>query len=190
MAITQGWVAQLAEYCADRRHGTALGTKAVVYAPGLVLPPRTCAPAAEPEVAAEPRPSAASAAAAVLHSATDHVCARHSHAHAHSHDDQPPLHELFGSVAVERQAELDELAFTDWLLALLQAHGGSLYRAKGLVWFAGEAAVVQCVRTHVDIARWEGAEPPDRASRLVFIGRNLDSEDIRRSFEACVAAAP
>ena len=62
------------------------------------------------------------------------------------------------------------------LLALLGALPGAVYRAKGVVRFAGASvpAVVDVVAGRVGL-QWEPALPLGDPSRLVFIGRNQKS---------------
>ena len=91
------------------------------------------------------------------------------------------VHEAFGSVSVQRPPAappLDELAFLDWLEAVLRRHATQLLRAKGLLFFRdtpGEATALQCVGTHAELERLPADQMlpallESRRSRLVFIG--------------------
>eukprot|EP00040_Diaphanoeca_grandis_P026004 m.144908 g.144908 ORF g.144908 m.144908 type:complete len:527 (-) comp30401_c1_seq1:339-1919(-) len=105
---------------------------------------------------------------------------QHHGEHAHNHDNKRHLHHRFGSVGLERDTDVSELDFCDWLQETLEKHRTRLYRIKGVVYFAGVDAgsVVQCVQSHVEIVRIPdtlvGTNPngeyKHRLSRLVLIG--------------------
>eukprot|EP00899_Mesostigma_viride_P009161 jgi/Mesvir1/18246/Mv09522-RA.1 len=107
----------------------------------------------------------------------------HGHAHAHTHHD-PGI----TSVSLVQEGDLDLDKVNDWLGTLLTDRMEDLYRMKGVLAIEGsdERFVFQGVH-----ALFEGA--PDRAwgneprtSRLVFIGRNLDREELTKSFAECL----
>ncbi|HKX94532.1 MAG TPA: GTP-binding protein [Methylibium sp.] len=87
---------------------------------------------------------------------------------------------------------LNGSAFIGWLQRFVQARGADLLRAKGIVCLQGNERryVFQAVHMTVD----SGLDRPwltgeTRSSRLVFIGRDLDREQIREQLERCVAQA-
>jgi G3E family GTPase len=82
---------------------------------------------------------------------------------------------------------LDWSSFGIWLAMLLNRHGGSILRVKGLLALQGEArpvavhGVQHLVHAPTHLEAWPDA---DRRSRLVFIVENIDPDLIRRSFAA------
>jgi len=87
--------------------------------------------------------------------------------------------------------QLDWTAFGIWLTMLLQARGGDLLRVKGLLNVGGEGPLLLNGVQHVvhppeHLPAWPD---DDRRSRLVFIGRGLEREDVERSLLAFNNAA-
>ena len=90
-----------------------------------------------------------------------------------------------------RGGEMDPKRFFPWIEKITQMEGPNILRLKGIIAFRDDAEryVVQGVHMIVegDHQRpWRDNER--RESRLVFIGRELDADRLRRSFEACQAA--
>lgn len=77
----------------------------------------------------------------------------------------------------------------DWLSYLLQSRGQDILRMKGVLNFRSEPRryVFHGVHMVFDgrLERPWGAG--ERSSRLVFIGRNLDRQELEAGFESCVA---
>ena len=113
------------------------------------------------------------------------VCGEHGHSHSHHHHD-----DAVGSVSLSLDGDLDLDLVNDWLGLLLNDRWEDLYRMKGVLAIKGcdERYVFQGVH-----ALFEGM--PDRAwkddetrsSKLVFIGKDLDRDELQRYFEACLA---
>ena len=97
-------------------------------------------------------------------------------AHAHG------IHAL----SVRLQRPMDRLAFAVALGGLARDHGEKLLRVKGLVEFAdrpGGPAAIHAVQHTLYPPRWlDGWPDADRGSRLVFIVRDLEPEEILRRF--------
>lgn len=77
----------------------------------------------------------------------------------------------------------------DWLSYLLQSRGQDILRMKGVLSFRGEPRRYVFHGVHMvfdgQLERaWGAAE---RGNRLVFIGRNLDRQELEAGFESCVA---
>ncbi len=91
--------------------------------------------------------------------------------------------------ALTFDVSLDWHAFGLWLSMLLNRHGASVLRIKGILAIEGEDAPValhavqQLVHTPRHLPRWPSA---DRRTRIVFIVKGLDEAAIRRSFAAFV----
>ena len=102
----------------------------------------------------------------------------------HSHNDE------IASLSFEVAEPLDQERFKAWVGALLQEKGADLLRTKGVLAFKGEDRrfAFQAVHMIADgdfIGPWKEGEP--HASKLVFIGRNLNRPQLRRGFESTVA---
>ena len=100
----------------------------------------------------------------------------------HEHDDE------VGSIAIERDGDVDPVRLNAWLGKLLGERGVDIFRMKGFISLAGESHrfVFQGVHMLFDgqpDREW-GNEP--RRNQLVFIGRNLDEQSMRQEFEACL----
>jgi G3E family GTPase len=101
----------------------------------------------------------------------------------HSHD--PTLESA--SFVFERP--FDRAKLEDWVQALVAERGDDIWRMKGIVALANEPRryVLQGVRRMTDLKpadAW-GAEKP--ASKLVFIGRNLDRARLERGLAGSLA---
>lgn len=105
--------------------------------------------------------------------------------HDHEHDDDVT------SVSFVSDTPLDMERFQAWFGRLLQIRGQDILRSKGILDFAGldERYVFQGVHMLMDgspMGAWPEGKP--RSSRVVFIGRDLDSMGLKEGFEACKAA--
>jgi G3E family GTPase len=114
----------------------------------------------------------------------------------HSHVYRPPdagRHSKgLASVALSFVRPLERSRFLPWLQRLVTERGAELLRAKGIVAFEGEDRrfVFQAVHMTVDSGldrAWAQGEA--RETRLVFIGRGLDAEDLREELGHCLADA-
>ncbi|HRO58755.1 MAG TPA: GTP-binding protein [Burkholderiaceae bacterium] len=89
-------------------------------------------------------------------------------------------------VAIELpvDATTDWPSFTVWLSALLHAHGQRILRIKGIVPTPAGRLVLQGVGATVQVPELLPDETGRQtAGRVVMIGRGLDAELVRRSFE-------
>ena len=89
-----------------------------------------------------------------------------------------------------RGGALDPQVFFQWINRITQEKGPDILRLKGILSFKGddERYVVQGVHMIVEgnhQRKWKEGEKRD--SRLVFIGRNLDADELKTQFEACLA---
>jgi G3E family GTPase len=101
----------------------------------------------------------------------------------HTHDNQVT------SVGLEEPGDLDPDKFNSWIGKLLREKGVDIFRMKGIVSLKGQAErfVFQGVHMLFDgqpDKPW-GAEP--RTNQLVFIGRNLQRDELTRGFKSCLA---
>ena len=105
--------------------------------------------------------------------------------HDHDHDDDVT------SVSFVSETPLDLDRFQQWFGQLLQQRGQDILRSKGILDFAGhgDRYVFQGVHMLMDgspMGPWPEGRP--RVSRVVFIGRDLESMGLKEGFEACRAA--
>lgn len=112
----------------------------------------------------------------------------HGHHHDHPHD-----HVAAGgisSLSFDLEGTLDGAAVEDWLERLLMLRGADILRLKGILSIAGEPRRVIVQSVHMMHEGDYGAPWGDapRRSRLVIIGRNLDTPGTRAGIEAGLIA--
>jgi G3E family GTPase len=108
--------------------------------------------------------------------------ADHSH---HKH-----LHEHYTAYSYTTSKPLDPMKFQDFANRQLPSN---IYRAKGFVNFGTKGHVrkyiFQLVGTRAEIVwqNWHGAKPQ---TRLVFIGRDINTTNLQKALDACIDPAP
>lgn len=103
--------------------------------------------------------------------------------HHHDHIDSTGI----ASVSLTCDAPLDGAKLEEWLQELLSRQGSTILRTKGILSIGGEdqKLVLQAVNMMLEgdyVGVWETETRP---SRLVFIGRNLDREQLKAGFQGC-----
>ncbi len=100
----------------------------------------------------------------------------------HEHDDE------VGSIAIEREGDVDPDRLDAWLGELLSERGVDIFRMKGFISLAGESRrfVFQGVHMLFDGQPDRPWGDAPRRNQLVFIGRNLHEQSMRQGFEACL----
>ena len=103
--------------------------------------------------------------------------------HDHHHEDE------VRSLSITADRTVDPDRFQKWMGALLQIKGADIFRSKGILAIDGAPRryVYQGVHMMMDSdwgTPWKDGEK--RSSKLVFIGRNLDGENLQRGFEECL----
>jgi G3E family GTPase len=93
-------------------------------------------------------------------------------------------------VAIREPGGLDPDRLSRWLNQLVQSQGKDLLRCKGIVDLVGEARRFVFHGVHMTLdgrpgRPWRSTE--SRINQLVFIGRNLDPQALRRGFDGCRA---
>ncbi|KAF5726953.1 COBW domain-containing protein 1 [Tripterygium wilfordii] len=119
------------------------------------------------------------------HDEHDHKHEHHDDHHSHDHTHDPGV----SSVSVVCEGSLDLEKANMWLGTLLMERSEDIYRMKGLLSVQGmdERFVFQGVH---DIFQgspdrlWGPDEP--RVNKIVFIGKNLDKQEIEEGFKACL----
>jgi G3E family GTPase len=77
-------------------------------------------------------------------------------------------------------------------MAWLQAKAADIYRSKGILSFAGQGStkfVFQGVHETINFgpAKNPWAADEERVSKIVFIGRGLNREELKAGLEKCLA---
>jgi G3E family GTPase len=120
----------------------------------------------------------------------DHEGEDHHHEHEHEHEEHDHHHaEDVTSVGIRMSGDLDEKEISDWLGTLLRTKGQDIFRMKGILAIKGRSMrfVFQGVHMLMDgkpDREW-GTDP--RISTIIFIGRNLDREELNKGFKSCLA---
>ena len=115
----------------------------------------------------------------------------HDHGHAHSHGGLKHYHdEDMQSISMKTDTPLDPDKFFPFIQNLVQVEGPNILRCKGILSLKDDPKrfVFQGVHMMLDgDHQREWKQDEERTSRVVFIGRNLPEEMIRKGFESCVA---
>ena len=100
----------------------------------------------------------------------------------HEHDDE------VGSIAIEKEGNVDPNKLNAWLSELLIERGVDIFRMKGFISLAGESRrfVFQGVHMLFDGQPDRPWGDAPRRNQLVFIGRKLHEQSMRQGFEACL----
>ena len=100
----------------------------------------------------------------------------------HEHDDEVT------SFAIEKKGDVDPELINTWLSRLLAEKGIDIFRMKGFVSIANDPRryVFQGVHMLFDSQPERDWQEGERSNQIVFIGRNLDEEDIRKGFDECL----
>jgi G3E family GTPase len=110
----------------------------------------------------------------------------HGHDHGHSHHHVEDME----SISLSSDKPLSPAKFDAWINDVLMSKGQTILRAKGILNLADadRRYVFQAVHMMSEAA-FTGPWPAkdNRQSRLVFIGRDLDPEALRKGFLACQA---
>ncbi|MHC2582635.1 G3E family GTPase [Bradyrhizobium diazoefficiens] len=131
----------------------------------------------------------------------DHDHDHHHHGHDHHHHGHDHHHHGHGlkhyhdedmqSLSLKTDKPLDPNMFMPWLQNLVQVEGGKILRSKGILAFHDDDDRYVFQGVHMMLEgnhqrKWKDGEP--RESRLVFIGRELPEEAIRKGFESCIVS--
>jgi G3E family GTPase len=123
----------------------------------------------------------------------DHHHHDHSDGHHHDHDHGGLRHfhdEDMKSLSLSTDQALDPEKFFPWIQNLVAQEGQNILRSKGILSFKDDPKRFAFQGVHMMLdgdhqREWRDSET--RQSRIVFIGRELPENMIRRGFEECVA---
>ncbi|MDB5543823.1 MAG: cobalamin biosynthesis protein CobW [Hyphomicrobiales bacterium] len=123
------------------------------------------------------------------------------HAHEHGEDCAPDcghdhgdhlktIHdEEIQSLSMRHDGDVNPDLFMPWINKIVQDMGPDILRSKGILSFPNEPKRFVFQGVHMildgDLQR-EWREGEKRESKLVFIGRKLKQDELRRGFQACV----
>jgi G3E family GTPase len=119
----------------------------------------------------------------------------HDHGHeghaGHAHGDHlKTIHDAeIQSLSIRHPGDVNPERFMPWINKIVQDMGPDILRSKGILSFPGEPKRFVFQGVHMildgDLQReWRDGET--RESKLVFIGRKLKQDELRRGFAACV----
>lgn len=102
---------------------------------------------------------------------------------AHEHD------QTVSSVALSEIGIVDGTTFNRWLYAVVQEQGENIFRLKGILDLDGEARRFVVQGVHMTLEghpgkAWRSGEL--RRNELVFIGRDLNENNLREGFRSCI----
>jgi G3E family GTPase len=120
----------------------------------------------------------------------------HEHEHEHHHDHEHGHHHNhihasdITSLSLVTDKPLNGEKFEQWIGDIRANKGQDLLRYKGILDISGsdQRLVIQGVHMMMDgtnLSPWKADEK--RSSRLVFIGRHLDEQELRSGFAQCAA---
>jgi G3E family GTPase len=103
--------------------------------------------------------------------------------HDHKHD------ESVTSVGITLSGDLDPKKLEKWIRELLQAKGPDIFRMKGVLSIRNDPNrfVFQGVHMLFDGRRDRPWGTSPRSNKLIFIGRNLNREELTDGFKSCLA---
>jgi G3E family GTPase len=100
----------------------------------------------------------------------------------HEHDEDVT------SVGISTPGDLDPKKFEPWLRDLLAKQGPDIFRMKGVLSFSesSERYVFQGVHMLFDGRKDRPWREGERSNSLIFIGRNLDRDQLNKGFSECL----
>jgi len=103
----------------------------------------------------------------------------------HEHDD------TVGSLSMTQPGEAHMVLMNDWMNELLKTKGADIYRMKGVLAISNVSQKFVYQGVHMifdgrfeDEGGWAEGEP--RENKLVFIGKNLNHEELKTGFMECL----
>ncbi|KAK6129924.1 hypothetical protein DH2020_036318 [Rehmannia glutinosa] len=105
------------------------------------------------------------------------------HHHDHVHDSS------VSSVSIVSEGTLDLDYFDDWLERLIEEKGDDLYRMKGILSVSDSeqrSPKILVLKIFDGCPGKEWGADEKRINKLVFIGRNLDENALRKGFKGCL----
>jgi len=115
----------------------------------------------------------------------DHNHHHHDHEHHHGHEHDSPIE----SMSISLKGAFNQPNLRYWLSTLLFDKSDTIYRMKGIIHIADrqEKMIFQSVHRLFEDAigeKWKDDE--EKVSKIVFIGENLNREELRSGFSSCL----
>jgi len=107
-------------------------------------------------------------------------------ADSHDHEHDPRV----SSVGIDIPGEVVQQKLNDWISWLLKEKGVDLFRSKGVLAVKGmkEKFVFQAIHMlFANSQQGAWAEGEERRCKMVFIGKNLNREELTAGFSKCLA---
>ncbi|HEY8023967.1 MAG TPA: GTP-binding protein [Burkholderiaceae bacterium] len=120
------------------------------------------------------------------HSHCDHDHDHHEHGHGHGHGHHT---DDIAAFAFKSDKPFDTARLDEFLGGLIQVYGPRMLRYKGILWMDGADRKVIFQGVHQIMGSDIGAKWPEnqpRASKMVFIGKNLPKDIFIRGLEQCL----
>jgi G3E family GTPase len=125
------------------------------------------------------------------HDHEDHSHCDHDHGHCeHQHEEPDHTHdESVTSIGITLTGDIDHRKLNQWMGELLQVKGPDIFRMKGILSIKGDPNrfVFQGVHMLFDGRQDRPWGTTPRSNKLLFIGRNLDREELEAGFRKCLA---
>jgi len=116
----------------------------------------------------------------------------HHHDHGHDHHHHHGRHaDDMGSVSLRTNKMLNPSVFFPWINSIVDTLGPDILRTKGILAFKDDDDRYVLQGVHMIIegdSQRPWGDDEVRESRLVFIGRNLNAQELEAGFLACVAS--
>ena len=128
------------------------------------------------------------------HHGHDHGHHHHGHGHDHHGHDHGASNlkvyhdEEMQSVSIRLDGDIDPNKFMPWINDLVQREGPNILRSKGILAFKDDPKrfVFQGVHMILDGDSQREWKPGERReSKIVFIGRNLKEDELRKGVQSC-----
>ena len=128
------------------------------------------------------------------HHGHDHGHHHHGHGHDHHGHDHGASNlkvyhdEEMQSVSIRLDGDIDPNKFMPWINELVQREGPNILRSKGILAFKDDPKrfVFQGVHMILDGDSQREWKPGERReSKIVFIGRNLKEDELRKGVQSC-----
>lgn len=116
--------------------------------------------------------------------------AAHAHEESHTHDghEHTEAHTCgVSTLSLRMTAPLDLNRLKLWLLFIVKRRSHELMRFKGILRCQGHTAAVVVQGVYQWLELRQGREVAPEESRMVLIGRNLDTAELQREWEDCQA---
>ena len=106
----------------------------------------------------------------------------------HSHTNGVKHQHKITTLAINTTDTYAFLSFKEWLEDYISKHRDDIYRSKGVLSFANvdRKIVFQGVHDNIYVDLGEPWENLTRTSSLIFIGENLNEEEIRAGLKKCI----